>query len=147
MKNVFIVLNLVWLSIANGQPLKSESFPALGDSCRTGIDSLTGKRIYLSADSGPECQGGVAAWLRHLNKTLDIRKLPTDEIRTTYVIAFIVQKDGTISGERSIDGPPTDITKQLFAAARTIRWIPGKCHGKNVSMLHKVPVIIDYQVQ
>jgi hypothetical protein len=145
--NYLLICCLFWVSFANGKPVKGHPLPALGDTCRTGKDTLTGKQIYLSADSGPECQGGVAAWLRHLNKTLDVRKLPTGEIRTRYVIAFIVEKDGSISGERSADGPPDDITKQLFAAARTIRWIPGKCHEKNVSMLHKVPVIIDYQVQ
>ena len=121
--------------------------PIVSDTCRTGKDTLTGRQIYLSADSNPECEGGVPAWLRHLNKTLDVRKLPAGEIRTRYVIAFIVEKDGTISGERVVDLPANDVTKQLFAAARSIRWIPGKCHGKNVAMLLKVPVEIDYQTE
>jgi hypothetical protein len=37
-----------------------------------------------------------------------------------------------------------NITKKLFAAVRTIRWVPGKCHGKNVPMLYVLPITIDY---
>jgi hypothetical protein len=117
------------------------------DTCRTGKDSLTGRRIYLNADTGPDCEGGTAAWLRHVNKTLKVSKATADPIRTRYVIAFIVDKNGTISGERTVDAPNDDITKQLFAAVRTIRWISGKCHGKNVTMLHTVGIGIDYQCE
>lgn len=145
--HLLVLFSLLWLSFAKAAPLRGDLLRTLTDTCRIGKDTLTGRRLYLEGEIGPECEGGTAAWLRHLNKTLDIRKLPTDEIRTSYIIAFIVEKDGTIRGERSVDGPPNDITKQLFAAARTIRWIPGKCHGKNVPMLLKLPVFIEYQIQ
>jgi hypothetical protein len=122
----------------------NQALPIRADTCRTGKDTLTGREIYLDADIGPECEGGTAAWLKHLNKTLDVRKIPSGEIRSRYVIAFIIEKDGTISSERRIDAPKNDITKQLFVAVRTIRWVPGRCHGKNVSMLYKLPITIDY---
>ncbi len=32
--------------------------PSLGDTCKTGQDSLTKITIYLDADSSPECEGG-----------------------------------------------------------------------------------------
>ena len=141
------VYSLLSFSICNAGPANTPSLGIRADTCSIGKDSLTGRQIYLNADVGPECEGGITAWLRHLNKTLKVTKSPTDPIRSTYVIAFIVDKNGRISGERSVDAPADDITRQLFAAARTIRWIPGKCHGKNVTMLKKVPIIIDYQIE
>jgi hypothetical protein len=135
---------LLSLSFRSAEIPTTKPSPIESDTCQTGKDTLTGRKIYLNADTGPECEGGTAAWLTHLNKTLDARKIPSGEIQTRYVIAFIVEKDGTISGERVVDGPKNDITKQLFTAARTIRWIPGRCHGKKVPMLYKLPIIIDY---
>ena len=71
----------------------------------------------------------------------------SDQIHSAYIIAFIVEKNGALSGERIIKGPKNDLTKQLFAAARSMRWIPGKCHGKNVPMLYTLPIIIDYRTE
>jgi hypothetical protein len=132
------------LSFRSAAPLKTLPLAIQADTCQTGKDTLTGRKIYLDADTGPECEGGTAAWLRHLNKTLDTRKMPSGEIQSRYVIAFIVKKNGTISGERIIDAPKNDITKQLFAAVRTIRWVPGRCHGKYVPMLYALPITIEY---
>ena len=135
------------LSFRGAAPLKIQPLAIRADTCQTGKDALTGRKIYLDADRGPECEGGTAAWLRHLNKTLDAGKIPSGEIQSRYVIAFIIEKDGTISGERAVDAPKNNITKQLFVAVRTIRWVPGRCHGKNVPMLYVLPITIDYGIE
>jgi hypothetical protein len=135
------------LSFRYAAPLKIQPLVIRADTCQTGKDTLTGRKIYLDADKGPECEGGTAAWLRHLNKTLGARETSSGEIRSSYTIAFIVEKDGTISGERVLGAPKSGITKQLFFAVRSIRWIPGRCHGKNVPMLYKLPIIIHYEIE
>jgi hypothetical protein len=140
----FFAFCLLWLPFQKIETSQREIQLLQSDTCRTGKDTLTGRKVYLNGDSAPECEGGTAAWLRHVNKTLNVNKLPPGEIQSRYVIAFIVEKDGTISGERAVNTTKNDITKQLFAAVRTMRWIPGKCHGKTVAMLHTLPIIIDY---
>lgn len=146
MFNLFIFC-LFPLSFRRVETPKIHSIPIRADTCRAGKDSLTGRIIYLDADTGPECEGGNTAWVKHLNKTLNVTKIPSGEIQSRYVIAFIVDKDGAISGERVVNGPKNSITNQLFAAVRTMRWIPGRCHGKKVSMLHTLPITIEYGIE
>jgi hypothetical protein len=142
-----LIFFLFPLSFRSAESSTIQPIPIRADTCRTGQDRLTGKKIYLDADTGPECEGGTVAWFRHLNKTLKVTKMPSGEVQSTYIIAFVVDKDGTISGERVVNGPKNAITNQLFAAVRTIRWIPGRCHGKNVAMLRMLPITIEYAIE
>jgi hypothetical protein len=140
----FLIHFLLTMSFCGISPPQVQPLPMLADTCQIGKDTLTSRKIYLNADIGPACEGGPSAWLKHLNKTLNIREMPSGEIQSCYVIAFIVEKNGTASGERIINAPNNDITKQIFSAVRTIRWVPGKCKGKKVPMLYVLPITIDY---
>jgi outer membrane biosynthesis protein TonB len=117
----------------------------LADTCKTEKDSLTGRMIYLSAEIAPEVAGGLPALLRRLNKNLQFPDtLLNNEIESNYVVAFIVETDSSISGERVIHGSD-EIGQQILKVAKSLKWSPGKCNGKNVPMLHELPTIIDFR--
>jgi Gram-negative bacterial TonB protein C-terminal len=143
----FFAFCLLWLPFRGAETFQTQPLPLQSDTCRTGKDTLTGKQVFLNADTGPECEGGTAAWLRHLNKRLHVTDAMVSQIESTCVIAFIVEKDGRLSGLRVVKGSNNDLTKQLFAAVRSIRWIPGRCHGKTVPMLHMLPIIVDFRIE
>ena len=69
---------LLSFSIRNAEPPNINPLSIGSDTCRTGRDSLTGRQIYLDADTGPECEGGAAAWLRrnHASYSSDWNRLP-----------------------------------------------------------------------
>jgi hypothetical protein len=120
--------------------------PPIFDTCKKGKDTLTGRVVYLVADSEPECEGGKAALLRKFNKNIKFPKSAlTDEIQTQYIVAFIVETSGEVTGERVIQDNTKQIGKQLLDVIKSFRWYPAKCKGKKVAVLYKLPVIIDLQ--
>jgi outer membrane biosynthesis protein TonB len=115
------------------------------DTCKTGKDTLTGRMIYLSAEIAPEVAGGLPALIRRLNKNLQFPAIPlSNEIESNYVVAFIVETDSSISGERVIHGSD-EIGQQILKVAKNLKWSPGKCNGKNVPILHRLPMIIEFR--
>lgn len=115
----------------------------LADTCKTEKDHLTGRMINLSAETAPEIAGGLPALIRMLNKNVRYPdSLLKNEIESNFVVAFIVERDSSISGERIIRGS-NEIGQQILKVAKSLKWSPGKCNGKNVPMLYRLPVIIE----
>lgn len=143
---MIILLTSIFLSLSTVQ-FSSSSHPKLdifSDTCKKGKDTLTGRIIYLTADVEPECEGGKAALMRSFNKGVRFPDSAlTDDIQSKYIVGFIVEKDGQITGERIIRDHTNQIGKQLLKAIKSNRWNPAKCNGKKVTMLYKFPVIID----
>jgi hypothetical protein len=142
---VFLALFSLWFFVTPHPIESSPSYESLSpDTCKTGKDRLTGRVIYLSGDMGPEYFGGTAALVRRMSKEI---KYPdsgwTVEMRTQYLVAFIVEPNGHISGERIIRGK-NQIGQQLLKIARSLTWTPGQCNGKKVPMLYKLPMNIDF---
>jgi len=116
------------------------------DICRKGKDTLTGRVIYLTADVEPECEGGKVALMRRINKGIRLSdSVSMNNIQSNYIVGFIVEADGQITGERVIQDNTNQIGKQLLSVIKSCRWNPAKCNGKKVAMLYKYPIIIDFQ--
>jgi protein TonB len=59
------------------------------------------------------------------------------------IVAFIVETDGHISGGRVIRGN-RQVGQQILRVAKSLKWSPGKCNGKNVPVFYTLPMTIEY---
>jgi hypothetical protein len=146
---MIIPLALVLLSLLKTQnknllnPRKVSS--GVSDTCKKVKDTLTGRIVYLTADTEPACEGGRSALIRSINKTVFYSdSLVTGEIDTRYTVSFIVEADGRISGGRVVHGSTIQIAKQILKAVKNCRWFPGICNGKKVAVLCSYSTIIEF---
>lgn len=134
------------LSMVQNSGASNPNLHIFNDTCRKGKDSLTGRVIYLAADVEPVCEGGKAALMRRINKGIKFPDIAlTNDIQSNYVVGFVVEADGKITGERIIEDNTNQIGKQLLMVIKNCRWHPAKCDGKRVAMLYKFPIIIDFR--
>jgi hypothetical protein len=140
-----ILLVLFFLSLfADSFALPRFSFYSYDDTCKTEKDSLTGRKIYRNAEIEPEYAGGEAGLLRRMNKGIKVPDSAlSNEIEFQFIVAFIVETDGHITGGRVIRGN-SQVGKQILKVAETLKWSAGKCNGKNVPVLYTLPVNIEY---
>jgi len=106
--------------------------------CETQVDSLTKRIVYTSADISPENAGGQSALMRQYAK-INLDTIPED-YDTKFIIAFIVDIDGSIFGERIIKDKTNKVGKQILDIVKTFKWTPAICNGKKVAMLHRLEV-------
>jgi periplasmic protein TonB len=136
----------LYLSTIQSPPASFHVDPSLGDTCKRGQDSITKRTIYLDADIGPECEGGSAALLRRFNKSIKFPKTGlTGPVESQYIVGFIVEANGEITGERVIRDNTNQIGQQILKMVKSCQWYPARCNGKKVAFLYKLPVIIDIQ--
>ena len=145
---MIILFASIFLSLSTSQisGLSRSNFDIFNDTCKKGKDTLTGRIIYLTADVEPESEGGKAALLRRINKGIMYPdSASTNDIQSHYVVGFIVEANGQITGERVVQDNTNQIGKQVLKGIKNCRWCPAKCNGKEVAMLYKFPIIIDFR--
>jgi hypothetical protein len=113
------------------------------DTCKIGKDSLTGRTIYLTTEIEPRCEGGKQQLMRQMNNLEYYDSALTNEIETHFVVGFIIETDGRISGERVILDNTHKMGTQILKILKGLRWFPGECNGKKVATLYKVPINIE----
>jgi hypothetical protein len=107
-------------------------------NCKTEIDSLTNKTIYISVDKAAVNAGGQIALMRQYEKiTLD--SIP-DNFDTKFIIAFVVEADGQITGERIIKDKVGNVGLNMIKIAKSFKWTPAECDGRKVPSLVKLPL-------
>lgn len=129
-----------WVLSFDDTSFEKDQGPLCQDNknCTTERDSLTKKIIYITVDKGAVNEGGEIALLRQYEKiTLD--SIP-DDLDTKFIIAFIVQADGKITGERVIKDKTGVVGQQMIKIARSFKWMPAECNGQKVPMLVKLPL-------
>ena len=111
--------------------------------CKTEKDSLTKKIVYISADKEAKNEGGQFALMRQYeNSTLD--SIPQD-FDTKFIVAFVVETDGRITGERIVKDKTGSVGQKMLQIAKSFKWTPAECDGKKVPMLVKLPLQICLQ--
>jgi len=102
------------------------------------------EKTFVKVEIESEYPGGIAAWLRYLNRNF---RYPEDglanEIQGVVVVQFIVDKEGTVSDVQTISGPEQGGLRD--EAMRVIRksgtWIPAIQNGRKVKSYKRQPVV------
>ena len=110
-------------------------------ACKSEIDSVTRLKVYTTADIMPVNEGGPSALMRKLTKNVQVTSAPED-YDSRVIVAFIVNPDGTIMGERVIQDQTSKVGKQMIAIVKEFKWHPGICNNKKVPVLHQLPLQI-----
>ena len=105
-------------------------------NCKTEVDSLTKKIIYVTVDKEATNIGGQVALFQQFGKiTLD--SFPND-FDTRFIVAFIVDTTGQIFGERIIKDKVGDVGQKMISIAKSFKWTPAECDRRKVPMLVKL---------
>ncbi|HEV9037170.1 MAG TPA: TonB family protein [Puia sp.] len=103
-------------------------------------------RTFTKVEIESDYPGGVAAWIRYLNRNF---RYPDDalnnEIHGTVVVQFVVDKDGLVSDVQVVSGPATGGLRE--EAMRVIRhsgkWNPAIQNGRKVKSYKQQPIIFE----
>ena len=116
-------------------------------SCKTELDSLTKKIVYTTADILPTNEGGKTALLKQLERVTNINTPAPENFDSNVIVAFIIDTDGSVNGERIIKDRTNKIGQQLLEIVKRFKWTPAKCDNKNVAMIYRLPIVIDMTEQ
>lgn len=106
--------------------------------CKTEIDSLTKKIVYITVDKEAISDGGQTALLRQY-KNINLDSIP-DDLDTKFIIAFVVEADGQITGERIIKDKIGNVGQRMIKIAKSFKWTPAECDGRKVPTLVILPL-------
>src|SRR5450432_1992025 len=104
-------------------------------------DNTDYDKTFTKVEIESEYPGGIAAWLRYLNKNLVYpEEASSAEIQGQVVVQFVVDKEGVVSDVEALSGP-----KELQdAAVRVIRksgaWKPAIQNGRKVKSIKRQPI-------
>lgn len=115
----------------------------LNKDCKTAIDSLTKKNIYTTVEKEAVNEGGKIALLQ-LFSGITLDSIPNDS-DTKFIIAFIVESDGQVTGERIIKDKTGNIGQKMIKIAKSLQWMPAECNGRKVPTLVELPLQICLQ--
>jgi TonB-like protein len=139
----FVILTLTVTTALYGQSQKHAVLA--DDSCKTEIDSITKQVVYIAADTEPSNEGGENKLKREFERNIITDDIGIDakNYDPNIIVAFIVDKDGSIKGERVVNDKTEKLGKQMLDVIKSFKWTPAKCNGKFVSMILKRKMIID----
>jgi hypothetical protein len=93
----------------------------------------------------PKFPGGNDAWLRYLERNLNVRvahQHGAPNGHYTVTISFLVNVDGSISDVRAENDPGYKTTEEAVRVIRkSPRWIPASRDGKNVKYRQKQNIV------
>ena len=122
---------------------------ALAGPCKTEIDSVTKQLVYTAADIEPLNEGGENKLRKQFEAKVTTNNIPIDinNYDPNVIVAFIVDKDGTIKGERVVNDKTHKLGEQMLDVIKSFKWTPAKCNGKFVPMILRRKMIIDISEQ
>ncbi len=96
--------------------------------------------VYTRAQTMPQFNGGdEKAFVRHIKSRIEADA--NRKVKGTYTTTFIVEKDGTLSEVKVIEGQDEKIGEQVAGAVKSTEpWKPGADKGQPVRVLMRVPV-------
>ena len=114
-------------------------------TCKTEIDSLTKQLVYITADIEPLNDGGTNKLTREFERKINTSKTIFDpkNYDPNVIVAFIVDKEGYIKGERVVIDKTQKLGQQMLDIIKSFKWTPAKCNGQYVSMIQKRTMIIN----
>jgi hypothetical protein len=96
--------------------------------------------IYTRAQTMPQFNGGdERAFLRHVRSKVEADS--NRKVKGTYTTTFIVEKDGSLSEVKVIEGQDEKIGESVAGAVKSTEpWKPGADKGQPVRVQMRVPV-------
>jgi periplasmic protein TonB len=114
----------------------------LSDSlvCKSSIDSISVQEYYLTVDSMLEYPGGTLSmydfFISHFQYPNEV------DATGKIVVEFLIDIDGTIQNPRIVRSLQEMFDSETIRVVRQMpQWKPGKCRGKIVPVLMKVPFV------
>lgn len=108
-------------------------------SCHYEIDTITQTKIYFIADTEPSFSGGNEELRNFIIKNLTYPSCG-DFVGKVY-ISFIVNEDGDISNPLVKKGIHKEVDQKVIDLIMKMpKWIPAKCHNKNVAHVMMLPI-------
>jgi beta-lactamase regulating signal transducer with metallopeptidase domain len=99
--------------------------------------------IFTMVEEIPTYTGGMESF--HNDLSTQIKSIMGDEIHSSegkVYIEFIVEKDGSLSGLKSLKASDDKLIKpSILALSRVKNWEPGQQHGKKVRVRMVMPII------
>jgi len=100
--------------------------------------------IFVPVESEAQFPGGMAAWIRFLQKTM---RYPDEAVNIEregkVVVQFVVDKEGNVSEVQAVSGPTDGGLRE--EAVRVIKksgkWVPGNQNGRMVKSYKQQPVV------
>lgn len=113
-------------------------------------DSMIGKSYFYNVDSSvftradvqPKFKGGEKARLKYLSENTDYpKKAIKNNISGTVYVAFVIEKDGSVTNVRVIDGIGGGCDKEAFKVIQNMPdWKPAKFNGNPVKIQMVMPI-------
>jgi hypothetical protein len=111
--------------------------------CKVQIDSFTKTLTYITADVMPMNEGGKGALMRKLERVISFPTVVPNNFEPNITVAFIVDIDGNIKGERIVRDKTSNVGQQMLDVVKTFKWTPASCKGKKIAMLTTLTTIAD----
>lgn len=105
-------------------------------------DTVIEDIVFSNPEVMPEFPGGVAALYRYLSKNLVYPyKAKENNIQGTVFLAFVVEKDGSISNLEILRGIGGGCDEEALRVVQSMpRWIPGKMGIHAVRVSFSIPI-------
>lgn len=153
MFNLFFIIAFL-VAVNSEPPVDPPAAWHLGstDTCGYSYHKTLRKNVYVNVDTQPEFSGGNPAYMRFVNKNLQVplEAFEDGQYPSTARMQFIVDTDGKIiepvinlkSDTLQMDA----YEKELLRLVKTMpRWIPGRCNGKEVAVKVNRPMIVCFR--
>lgn len=112
-------------------------------TCGAMLDTLTGLSVYRVPTEMPGYPGGMEGVVKQILKRVIVPKVDGTIGGFKVFVAFIVQTDGAVVGQRVVRNVPgTNLGEQVLDVVEDVRWKPGTCNGKEVPTILLLPIAI-----
>lgn len=103
--------------------------------------------VFTKVEVEAEYPGGAAAWQRFLNRNLRYPQeaIDNEEIHSSVVVQFVVDKEGNVSNVERVSGPEALAAEAVRVIKKSGRWTPAVQGGRQVKSLRKQPFIIHFE--
>ncbi len=101
-----------------------------------------GDMIYTTpVEVIPEYKGGMDRFYERLKSIKYLHFVRTQNVQGKVIVALVIEKDGTVSNARIVDGLIPAQDKEVLRVVNSLRkWKPGMHNGQPVRVAYNVPL-------
>lgn len=101
-----------------------------------------GDMIYTTpVEVMPEYKGGMDRFYERLKRIKYLHFVRTQNVQGKVIVALVIEKDGTVSNARIVDGLIPAQDKEVLRVVNSLRkWKPGMHNGQPVRVAYNVPL-------